>query len=129
MRKKKTELYLDRGLARGFSDTELVVFFLSFSLSRSLSRSRSLSLSRSLSRSRSFSRSRSLSRSFSLFSYLREFSTLLLRLRFLVLSLELPEELPELLDDELDDELDLELLPLLELDDPELLSEELKLKY
>lgn len=51
---------------------------------------------------------------------------LLLRLR--PLSLELPDELPLLLDDELDEELDLELLPLEELDEAELLSDELKVK-
>ena len=50
----------------------------------------------------------------------------MLRLRFLPLSLELPDELPELLDVELEEELDLELLPLLVDDEPELLSEELR---
>lgn len=53
---------------------------------------------------------------------------LLLRLRFRPLSLELPEELPELLDELVEVELDLELLPLLELDEPELLSDELSNK-
>lgn len=104
--------YLERPLGLGLSGIELLPFFFSFSRSLSLSLSRSLSLSLS----------------FSLLSCLREASTLLLRLRFLPRSLELPEELAELLDELLEVELDLELLPLLELEDPELLSDELQIK-
>lgn len=100
---------LERPLGLGLSGIELLPFF--FSFSRSLSLSLSLSLSFSL--------------SFSLLSCLREVSTLLLRLRFLPRSLELPDELAELLDELLEVELDLELLPLLVLEDPELLSDEL----
>lgn len=100
---------LERPLGLGLSGIELLPFFFSFSRSLSLSLSRSLSLSLS----------------FSLLSCLREVSTLLLRLRFLPRSLELPEELAVLLDELLELEVDLELLPLLELEEPELLSDEL----